>query len=136
MLKSFSLPFISPTVTSRTVVKNKAVATHSSRGSAKVSRAAVKLNNQLALPIVSMALSAVVLSLLVLQVYWVNNYAGKGIALTEIQNSIQQRTELQKKLLYQQAQLNSSITFADVSKTGLVPVTTEEYLTTTQLTAR
>ncbi|MEZ4180548.1 MAG: hypothetical protein R3B41_03510 [Candidatus Doudnabacteria bacterium] len=130
MFKAISTTFTTPSIVTNTVWSGAV----KKRG--KTRQWSWRIPNG-AVPVAIITFGVIAGAMAIMQLYWVNSYSSKGIELTQLQNSIKEQEDLQRKLMYQQAQLNASITFADVSKTGLVPVTAEEFLRVDyQLTSR
>lgn len=129
MFKSATLStFLSPKISSKTktqptiVTKSSPVTWAGTRPKAKTS---YSLSGK-AVPMASIALIVAVGGILAMHLFWVNTYSSKGLTLKQIQTSIKDQTETQKKLLVRQSLLNSTVSLSDLGNTGLVPVTSAE----------
>jgi hypothetical protein len=129
MSQASLLKFHPPFINTKTTSKNISPVSWGSRAAVTSSRAARSHSNWVSkLSLLTVVMLGV---MLVLHLYWVNTYAAKGFALSAVQKAIKEQTDLQKKLLVQQALLNSTAQITDSSKTGLVSITDEEYLAPT-----
>ncbi len=124
MFKTNTLKFLSPFVSSKTTSRNISAVSWSAR---KDAPARVASNNN-AIAKASLLGVIAIGAMLALHLYWVNTYSDKGFALSEVQGSIKEQTELQKKLLVQQSLLNSTTGLTESAQNGLVAITDEEYL--------
>lgn len=126
MIKTNTLKFLSPFVSSKTTSRNISAVSWSGRKETPA-RASVVVNSN---TIAKASLVGVVAigAMLALHLYWVNTYSDKGFALSEVQTSIKEQTELQKKLLVQQSLLNSTTGLTESAQNGLVTITDQEYL--------
>ncbi len=131
MFKSASLSFLAPRVSSKTqnrsgqpavTIKPATITWAGTR--AKQSSKLIK--GDAAVPLLSVMLIVAMGSILALHLFWVNTYSSKGFELKKIQTSINEQTEIQKKLLVKQSLLNSTVSLSDLENTGLVPVTNAE----------
>lgn len=123
MFKTSSIPFIGPRVISKTKISPSKSATISwSAGRAK-GRSSPSF-----VPFMSTLLVVAVIGLMALHLFWVNTYSSKGFELQRVQTAIQEKTEIQKKLLVKQSLMSSTVSLSDLSSTGLVPVTESETL--------
>lgn len=84
-------------------------------------------------PMVSLALITAMGGIMAFHLYWVNTYSSKGFDLKQIQTSIKDQSETQKKLLVKQSLLNSTVSLSDLEHTGLVPVTSAENIVSNTL---
>lgn len=116
MHKTNSLKLVSPYISSRSSVS------WSARKEVPVRAAASWVPTAALLGVITLV------AMLALHLYWVNTYSDKGFALSEVQDSIKEQTELQKKLLVQQSLLNSTAGLNESAQKGLVAITEEEYL--------
>lgn len=127
MNKTNTFKLFSPFISSRTTSKNISVV--SWRASKDSPVRAVSHNELVAKTAV---VGLVILgAMIALHLYWVNTYSDKGFALSEVQDSIKEQTDLQKKLLVQQSMLSSTAGLNDGADKGLVAITEEEYLAPT-----
>lgn len=131
MNKTSSLNLFAPFISSHTTGKNI---------SAISWRATKEVPNRVATSsawVPKVAVLGVVMlgAMIALHLYWVNTYSDKGFALSEVQDSIKEQTDLQKKLLVQQSMLNSTAGLTDSSENSLVSITDEEYLAPSNLAA-
>jgi cell division protein FtsL len=70
-------------------------------------------------------------------VYTINGSVSKGYELKQQQAVMEELNETQKRLMVQQAALGSIVKVNEVASTaGMVPVTGEEFLVASQLSAR
>jgi hypothetical protein len=129
MLKTANLTFLSPFVSSKTRSPQPKLPAAAWSGRGAVARP-VRTTAAWVSKVSLVAVAGLGL-MLALHLYWVNTYSAKGFALSEVQQSIEEQTDLQKKLLVQQSMLNSRAGLTDASSTGLVPVTEQEYLAPT-----
>ncbi len=130
-MKTATLSLLAPQVNSVTTgtAARKPIAATKLKAAARAPRASYAfLKNIDVLPIVAVAGVASLLFLLVMHVVWINVYSSKGFALKNVQNSIDEQTAIQKKLLVQQSLLNSSLSLGEAGQRGLVPVTDVEHL--------
>ncbi|QQS23231.1 hypothetical protein IPM19_01545 [bacterium] len=131
MLKTSAIPFIGPSVASKTKTsssKAAPVAWSVTRAKSKPNfRIGAKLSANF-VPALSVTLMAAVVGMLALHLFWVNTYSSKGFELERAQTAIEEQTEIQKKLLVKQSLMSSTVSLSDLSKTGLVPVTESETL--------
>jgi uncharacterized membrane protein YvbJ len=79
-------------------------------------------------PVLAVTAIVSLMFFLVMHVVWINVYSSKGFTLKNLQNSIDEQTTMQKKLLVQQSMLNSSLSLGEAGQNGLVPVTDVEHL--------
>ncbi len=124
MIKTNTLKFLSPFVSSNTTARNISAVSWNNR---KEAPARVAVNSNI-IAKASLLGVMVIGAMLALHLYWVNTYSDKGFALSEVQDSIKEQTELQKKLLVQQSLLNSTISLTESAQNGLVTITDQEYL--------
>lgn len=124
MTKTNTLKFLSPFVSSSATVRNISAVSWSAR---KEAPARVASNNSIIAKASLVGVLAIG-AMLALHLYWVNTYSDKGFALSEVQDSIKEQTELQKKLLVQQSLLNSTTGLTESAQNGLVTITDQEYL--------
>ncbi|HMQ01521.1 MAG TPA: hypothetical protein PKD79_00410 [Candidatus Doudnabacteria bacterium] len=125
MFKSTSFPFTIPVLKSSNRSSNNMSAVSWKSQQAPQARVQRSNNNLAKFSLVIIVVLGVMMAL---HLYWVNTYAAKGFALSAVQKSIAEQTDLQKKLLVQQSLLNSTAGLTDYSRTGLVAITEEEYL--------
>lgn len=125
MNKTNSLNLFAPFISSRTTSKNISAVAWRPAKDAPVRTVATSSW------VPQMAVTGVIIlgAMIALHLYWVNTYSDKGFALSEVQDSIKEQTDLQKKLLVQQSMLNSTAGLTDSAGAGLVAITEEEYLT-------
>ncbi len=124
MTKTNSLKFLSPFVSSQTNGRGQSAVSWSGRNE---SPARVAMNSNFVAKASLLGVVAIA-AMLALHLYWVNTYSDKGFALSEVQDSIKEQTELQKKLLVQQSLLNATTGLTESAQTGLVAITDQEYL--------
>ncbi len=136
-IKSLSLGFTIPKISSETKTaskpksKNIVVMTRATRVTPK-HRVAFNW-----VPMASAASIAMVVGLLGFHLFAVNAYSGKGFELKRHQSAIKTLTEDQKRLVVQQAEMSSIAKVNDVAtEFGLVPITQEEFVNTSQYSQR
>jgi hypothetical protein len=138
MFKALSIGTFIPTVKSET--KTNSIAPKYRRATilpraanSSVSRA----SSASWVPYLSAAALAGVVVTLGFQLFMVNAYATKGYELKRHQQAVRELGDEQKYLLVQQSEMGSISKVNDVAGLyGLVPVTDEEFLTTSQLTQK
>lgn len=138
MLKALSIGTFIPTIRSET--KTKSIAPQYRRATVMPRSATATVSRPKAaswVPFLSAAALAAIIVTLGFQLYMVNAYATKGYELKHHQQTVRELGDEQKYLLVQQSEMGSISKVNDVAGLhGLVPVTDEEFLTTSQLTQK
>ncbi len=131
MFKSASFSFLLPRVSSK--IQNRSGQSAATIKPTTITWAGTRLNQSknvirgdVAVPLLSVMLIVAMGGILALHLFWVNTYSSKGFELKKIQTSINEQTEIQKKLLVKQSLLSSTVSLSDLGSTGLVPVTNAE----------
>lgn len=137
MFKSASLSFLAPRVSSKTqvqsspIIKSAPIAWAGGRAKSRSQSNFALGDNWVSL--MSLTLIVAMGGILALHLFWVNTYSSKGFELKKIQTSINQQTEVQKKLLVKQSLLSSTVSLSNLESTGLVPVTNAENIVSNTL---
>jgi hypothetical protein len=145
--KTFSFNTVIPRITSitksdskKTVpnrAKGKVLVVRSASSSSSRSNSRIKINASSFVGFASAAGLVAIVVALGFYVYMINAYASKGYELKRQQAVIKELTDTNKKLVIQQAAQSSIVRVNDVAATsGMVPVTGEEFLVASQLSAR
>lgn len=101
------------------------------------SAARIRASASQLVPYLSVSAIALVVLLFGFHLFMVNAYATKGFELKKHQQALRQLNDRQKTLLVEQSELGSISKVNDVAGIyGLVPVTNEEFLNSSQLTQK
>lgn len=131
-LSSFAVPRVASEIKTKTNPSYKRATVMPRAGFVKRSRSFGS-----AVPYLSIAALAAIVFLFGFHLFMVNAYASKGFELKKHEQAVKDLDDQQKDLLVKQSELGSISKVNDVASIyGLVPVTNEEFLNSSQLTQK